>query len=324
MDLSVIIPARNEIFAAQTANNVLDKAKANTEVLLVLDGYWPDPVIHDRPNLRIIHNSEPVGQRAATNQGARLSNAKYVMKLDAHCSVAEGFDLALMEDCQPDWVMIPSQYNLHAFDWVCEQCGKRRYQGSKPAVCKECGGEHFEMRIVWKRRRNRLTVSWRFDSDLHFQYWKEHKRRPEVQSQGDLIETMSCIGACIFCERERYWQLGGMDEEHGSWGQFGTEIACKSWLSGGKLITSLKTWYAHMFRTGNFAANGESTWPYEITQRQINAARAYSQTMWRDNAWPGQVKPLSWMLEHFWPVPDWTDEQLAEQKKRESNFTISS
>ena len=64
-----------------------------------------------------------------------------------------------------------------------------------------------------------------------------------------------------------------MDERHGSWGQFGTELACKAWLSGGEMVTSTKTWCAHLFRTGNFSKNGESTWPYPLSQRQVDAAR---------------------------------------------------
>jgi hypothetical protein len=27
--------------------------------------------------------------------------------------------------------------------------------------------------------------------------------------------------------------------------------------------------------------------------------------------WEKQVRPLSWLLERFWPVPGWTDADLA-------------
>lgn len=300
-DLSVVIPARNEIFLRKTIENVLENIEGDTEVIAICDGYWPTPPIADHPRVILIHH-DAIGQRAATNEGIRLSRSKYVMKLDAHCAVDKGFDIKLMNDCQPDWVMIPQMYNLHAFDWECVGCQNRTYQGVKPSKCEKCECIEFKMIEIWKPRLNRLTVSWRFDKNLHFQYWAEHKRRPECQ--GQLIETMSFIGACMFCERDRYWELEGLDEGHGSWGQFGTEIACKSWLSGGKLITSKNTWFAHMFRTGNFLSGG-TTWPYPITQKEIEAAREYSKNIWLNDKWPKAKLPLKWLIDHFAPIPDW-------------------
>ena len=299
-DLSVIIPARNEIFLRRTIEDVLANAEADTEVIAILDGYWPEPPILDHPKVIIVHHTEPKGQRASTNEGARISEAKYVMKADAHCAFDKGFDVKLMRDCEPKMTMIPQMYNLHAFDWVCKGCGGRTYQGLKPGKCASCEGTEFEMDIVWKPRENRLTVSWRFDSNLQFQYWQKHHRRPEAR--GDLVETMSFIGACWLLSRDDYWRMDGLDEGHGSWGQVGTEVACKTWLSGGKLVTSRKTWFAHMFRTGNFGGSG---WPYPISQSDIDKARSYSRNLWLNDGWPKAVRPLSWLIDKFKPVPGW-------------------
>lgn len=303
-DLSVIIPGRNEIFMRQTVENVLANIRGDSEVIAVLDGYWPDPPLQDHPRLKVIHHTEAVGQRAATNDGAKLSRAKYIMKLDAHCAVDRGFDVKLMQDCQPDWCMVPAMHHLHAFDWMCSLCGNRTYQGSKPVKCLDtCSSTVFEMATVWKPRHNKPHISYRFDRNLQFQYWNEHGKRPDCQ--GPLIDTMSFIGACMFLEREQFWKLGGMDEGHGSWGQFGTEWACKSWLSGGKLMGTRNTWFAHMFRTGNFSANGSSTWPYPMSQGAIDRAREHSKTLWLGDNWNLQVHPLEWLIEKFKPVPDW-------------------
>ena len=299
-DLSVIIPARNEIFLAKTIERVLATIEADTEVIAICDGYWPDPPIVDHPRVNVLHYTESIGQRAATNAGARLSTAKYVMKLDAHCDLDQGFDRKLIEDCQPDWTMVPMMFNLHGFDWQCKNCGHRTYQGPKLIHCEQCkqDSEH-EMVVVWKPRRARLTVSWRFDSDMHFQYWREHGRRPECK--GKIIDTMSFIGACWFMERDRYWYLEGLDEGHGSWGQVGTEVACKSWLSGGRLCTTKKTWFSHMFRTKN---DGFS-FPYPMSGNQIKRAQDYSKDLWLNNKWPRAVRPLSWLVDKFKPVPGW-------------------
>lgn len=301
-DLSVVILGRCEMFFAKTVENVLQNMRGDSEVIAVIDGPWPDPPIYDHPKLKIIRHTTPVGQRAATNDGFRLSRAKCCMKLDAHCAVSEGFDVALMEDYQRERCIIPSMYNLHAFDWVCEGCGERTYQGAKPEKCQKCGHSEHRMDVIWKPRENRLTLSWMFDKNLQFQYWREHARRPE--NQGDLIETMSFIGACMFMDREWYWELGGLDEGHGSWGQFGTEIALKVWLSGGQLVTTRKAWFAHMFRTGNFAAPGRSSWPYPISQGDIERARSYSKDFWLNKQWPKARRTVQWLVDKFNP-PGW-------------------
>ena len=118
MDLSVIIPARNEQFLQNTIDDVLKNIKADTEVIVILDGYWPKKGIPPKSNLTIIHHEISIGQRAAVNEAAKLSQSKYIMKLDAHCIVDEGFDIKLMADCEYDWTVIPTMYNLHAFNWT--------------------------------------------------------------------------------------------------------------------------------------------------------------------------------------------------------------
>lgn len=294
------------MFLAKTVEDILENIEADTEIIIICDENWPDPPIQDNERITIVHHTKSIGQRAATNEGARISQARFIMKADAHCAFGKGFDRILMEDCQPDWTMVPMMWNLHAFDWQCNNCGNRTYQGAMPASCK-CGGTGFEMVMVWKPRGNKVTYSWRFDNNMQFQYWRKHRKRPEAQ--GDLIETMSFIGACFLMHRDRFWELDGLDEGHGSWGQFGTEIACKSWLSGGKLITSKKTWFGHMFRTGNFKGSGYngSSFPYPLSQNAIERARKYSRDLWLNDKWPKANYPLSWLVDKFAPVPDWHD-----------------
>ena len=74
---------------------------------------------------------------------------------------------------------------------------------------------------------------------------------------------------------------------------------------------------AHLFRTGNFRTNGESSFPYPLSQRAIDKARKYSQDYWKHGKWPKQEHKLSWLLDKFWPVPGWTEEQLQEQRNLE-------
>jgi len=107
------------------------------------------------------------------------------------------------------------------------------------------------------------------------------------------------------CTRERFLSLGLCDESLGSWGSQGIEVAMKTWLSGGRVLCNKKTWYAHLFRT-----QPGFGFPYKQSEKQIQHAKQSVKELFYDNKWPLQVRPLSWVLEHFWPVPGWTEQEL--------------
>jgi Glycosyl transferase family 2 len=311
-DLSILIPSRNEMFLSRTIDDILGNIEGDTEVIAVCDGNWPDPPVHDHPRVSLVYHTESIGQRAATNEAARLSRAKYIMKVDAHCAFDKGFDRILMEEAPYLWTVVPRMYNLHAFDWVCSSCGHRTYQGPTPVKCEVvdkdgnvvagCGAtEGIAREMVWKPRISRRSDFYRFDKNLHFQYWGSREKEPENKGK-DIVETMSLLGACWMMHRERYWELDGMDEAHGSWGQMGTEVACKTWLSGGRLVTNRRTWFAHMFRT----QGGDFGFPYPNPSSAIGKARERSRQLWIGNEWPKAKHPLSWLIKKFNP-PGWKE-----------------
>lgn len=296
MELSILIPARNEMFLCRTVEDILANMRADTEIIVALDGCWADPPLEQHERVTVIHNPVSVGQRAATNQAARIARGKWIMKVDAHCAFAEGFDRVMLDDIQEDWTMVPVMKNLHAFDWVCSGCGERTYQG--PKRCGKCGSGNVEMEVVWYPKPSPNSTAYRFDNTLHFRYWREYAKRPEAQ--GELTETMSLQGSCWMLSREKYFELNVCDEEFGSWGQQGVEVACKTWLSGGRVICNKRTWYAHMFRTQD-----GFKFPYPLSGRQVEHARAHSRKLFMGNQWEGAVRPFQWILDHFAPVPDW-------------------
>ncbi|OFW53984.1 MAG: hypothetical protein A2163_07895 [Actinobacteria bacterium RBG_13_35_12] len=488
IDLSILIPARNEIFLARTIKDILTNMEGNTEIIAVLDGAWADPPVKDDPRVTIIHHSESIGQRAASNEAARLSKAKYLMKVDAHCAFDKGFDVKMMADMQDNWTMLPIMRNLHAFDWVCPD-GHRRYQ-SPSGVCTECGKET-KMDIVWIAKTNPQSTAYRFDTDMHFQYQNDRKNTAEykygvilgyrlsfnpesispriidfltnlasshgftcrgnnswirenmtfntmsfspvnnsggegtsevlfVRNQSevgrittpaiitkmvndwntftssfrkatdnpsiensvcecffpetmessistfvnssdpipatrsfinsDLIkdlnniiggqfvysektssfhngsvtlipivdkelnESMSIQGSCFMVTRDKWFELDICSEEFNSWGQQGVEVACKTWLSGGKVIVNHKTWYAHMFRT----QGGDFSFPYDNPQSKVLENRAKSKELFAGNKWFKAIHDFQWLINKFNP-PDWqtkgilfyTDNQLG-------------
>lgn len=294
-DLSIIIPARNEIFLGRTVQDLLEHIEGNTDIIVVLDGYLPDPPLPADRRVTIIYNPEAVGQRAATNDAVNLSRAKYVMKVDAHCAFDQGFDVKMMADMQEDWTMVPKMKNLHIFDWVCPD-GHRRYQGrNEKLLCVTCG-KPVTMDIVWEPKSSPNSVGYRFDyENFHFQYWNEIG-----YGRGDLTETMSIQGSCFMVTKAKYLELDLCSEEFHSWGQQGVEVSCKTWLSGGKVIVNHKTWYAHMFRTqgGNFG------FPYSNPQSKINENRRISRELFMGDKWPKAIHKFQWLIEKFHP-PGW-------------------
>ncbi len=291
------------MFLARTVQDLLEHIEAETEILIGLDGAWADPVVVDHPRVKIFHVSESIGQRAMTNQLARLAQGKYVMKLDAHCAVRQGFDKSMLKAFRrsgDNVTMIPTMRNLHAFNWVCPD-GHTRYQGPS-GPCKDCGKETTRD-VVWIPKHNPESVAFCFDSEPHFQYTSSNE-------EGDLTETMSIQGSCFMLTKEKYWELNICDEELGSWGSQGIEVACKTWLSGGRVLVNRRTWYAHMFRT----QGGDFSFPYHNPGKKVEEAKKKSRDLFFNNKWEKQIHPLSWLVEKFWPVKGWTDEDLAKLK----------
>lgn len=300
IDLSILVPARNEEFLSRTVQDILENVEGNTEIIIVLDGYLPDPTVPKSERVTVIYHPEAVGQRAATNDAAKVAKGKYLMKVDAHCAFDKGFDVKMLQafkEVGDNVTMIPVMRNLHAFDWVCEN-GHRRYQG-KEGVCPVCGKPEIKD-IVWIAKQSPSRFTYTFDKTMHFQYWSELAKRPDNVEQGQLRETLSIQGSCFMLTKERYFALDICSETFNSWGQQGVEVACKTWLSGGRVIANLNTWYAHLFRTNNFGG-----FPYSNPESLIDQNRELSRELFQRNKWPLAIHNFQWLLDKFNP-PGWT------------------
>ena len=317
-DLSILVPSRNEIFLKNTIEDVLKNIEVDTEVIAVLDGQWPIEPIPQYERVNIIYVNKSIGQRAATNLACKLSKAKYVMKIDAHCSFDKGFDRKMIEafkETDNNVTMAPVMRNLWAFDWKCYYCGWKKYQGPTPEKCEQCGkNDKIRRKMMWIGKHNPQSTSYCFDSEPHFQYFEEYKHRPEyikVKKEKGLTETMSLQGSCFMLTREKYWELDICNETIGSWGNQGIETACKTWLSGGRVLVNHKTWYSHMFRT----QGGDFGFPYQQSGKEVQKTKTKVKDLFWGNKWPKQAKPLSWLVEKFWPIPGWSEEDLAKIKQ---------
>ena len=329
--LSLIIPSRSEMFLKNTVEDALKNIEADTEIIAVLDGEWANLPVSQDDKVNIIYVPKAIGQRAATNLGVRLSKAKYIMKLDAHCSFDKGFDrkmIEFMEKVGDNVVSVPIMRNLWGFDWKCAKCGKKWYQGPTPTSCKEenfrgtgkpCDSKKFVRKIMWVGKEKPQSTSYCFDATPHFQYFLEYRRRPEYKDmvkEHKYNETMSLQGSCFMCTREKYWEWEVCDEKAGSWGNQGLEVACAAWLSGGRVLVNQDTWYAHMFRT----QGGDFSFPYEQRGRAVQKTKQYIKDKFWNIKHPMQKHPVSWLVKRFWPVNGWTEDDLKKLEQEEQKI----
>ena len=322
MELSILIPSRNEMFLARTVQDILEHSEAETEIIVGLDGKWADPPIKVDDRVTILFHPESIGQRAMTNACARVARGKYVMKVDAHCSFEQGFDRKMLDgfkEVGDDVTMVPIMRNLWAFDWKCFHCGWKKYQGPTPEKCADCGKpDKMRRKIIWKGKERPQSVSYCFDSSPHFQYFNEFKRTPEYKEQlkTGFTETMSLQGSCFMCTKENYWKWEVSDEHLGNWGNQGIEVALATWFNGGRVLVNHNTWYAHMFRT----QGGDFSFPYDQKGRAVQKTKAIIKDKFWNKKHPKQIHPVSWLVEKFWPVNGWTDEDLKKLKEEESHI----
>jgi len=326
-DLSVIIPARCELFLRDTVGDILKNSEADTEVIVTLDGQWANPPIPQHERVNIIYVPVAVGQRAGQNLAARLAQGRYIMKVDAHCCFDKGFDRKMIEAFKrsgDNVTMVPVMRNFHVFDWKCYKCGWTEYQGARPKECPKCGKNgKVRMKMVWGPRSGTHSRSYCFDSTPKFNYFKDYESRPEyakAKKENNLTESMSLQGSCFMATRENYWKLELCDEDMGNWGNQGIEVACKTWLSGGRVLVCHDTWYAHLFRT-----RSDFGFPWPVSGKDQHQVKENVKSLFWEHKWPKMIHPVSWLVEKFWPITTkeglaWTDEDLKLLKENEAKL----
>lgn len=302
--LSVIIPSRNDQFLQKTIDDLLLKAEEPIEIIVVLDGYWPTTPLKDDPRVIIAHHGtlhDSLGMRESINAGVRLSKGEYIMKIDEHCMVDQGFDVKLKSDCEDNWVVIPRRYRLNAEEWKIIEDGRPPIDYMFLAYPYERPGDH--------------------TCGLHGSEWK----RPE---RADILidDTMSWQGSCYFMKRKYWDQLGEMDSSKYGWfTQEAQEIGNKVWLGGGRLVVNKKTWYAHYHKGKNGKGYGFSQKQYEIHGEMNERGRRFCIDYWINDKWPERVHDFKWLIEKFWPVPTWPEnweEQIQIDKAREVDASM--
>lgn len=286
--LSVIIPSRSDQFLQKTVDDLLTKAEGEIEVIVVLDGYWPTKMLRPDKRVRILHHGtrhDNYGMRDSINRGVAVAQGQYIMKIDEHCMVEQGFDVKLAVGCDDNMVVIPRRYRLDPDRWQLIKDGR-------PPI------DYMYIAYPYERAFDKTC-------GLHGAEWREryHERRSIL-----LDDTMSWQGSAYFMTRKWWDFLGGLDSEaYGQFTQEAQEIGNKTWLGGGRLVVNKMTWYAHWHKGNRGKGYGFSRDQYREHMDGTEKGRLFCIDYWLNNRWEKRVHDWEWLLEKFWPVPTWPD-----------------
>lgn len=288
--LSVIIPSRNERFMPETVNDIFAKAVGDIEVIVVLEGGVPEQLPKKNKNLSYIVNDPAKGMRSAINAAAKAAIGEYLLKCDAHCMFALGFDEVLKADMQHNWIVIPRRHSLDPINWALDQNGKS-------------GRDYHYLDFPAPDKPH--------DAGMHGVEWPQRSRERAGNPKYNIDDTMSFQGSCWFMKKTWFTDfLGGMSEKgYGSFSQEPQEIGNKTWLGGGEIKVNKKTFYCHLHKGKTYGRM------YHMDQREIIKGHNYSTWYWMNDSWEKQIHPFSWLIKKFWPMPTWNEEWILDWDK---------
>lgn len=268
--VSVIVPSRNEKYLSRMVDGVFASAAGDIEVIVVVDGPTEYPIPAPRPGLVLIERAEPLGMRIAVNDAAEIATGDYLMKVDAHCLFAPGFDEVLKADCDGDWLVVPRRYSLDVETW--ERIDRM-------------GIDYHYLSCPWSNPKVFIIQSCPWTSRT--------KERESIL----IDETMSLQGSCWFTTPDHFHKrMHGLER---TWGKIGGECvssSVKTWLSGGKVMVNKKTWYAHWHKA--YQPRG-----YPVPGNYFLRELEYVGHYFADNQWPYRIHDFQWLIERFWPLP---------------------
>jgi glycosyltransferase involved in cell wall biosynthesis len=284
--VSIIIPSRSDKFLQKTIDNLLQNAKGYIEIVIVLDGYWPQPMVVDDLRVKVLHWGglhSNFGMRDSINFGVAASNGEFIMKIDEHCAVDEGFDVKLIGDYQDGCVVVPRRYRLNDVSWTKED------------------------NLLWVDS-SYLTYPLMNNTLLDGAEWRQwSKDRASIL----IDDCMIMQGSCYFMSRKHWDNIGGLDSFfYGKFHYEPQEIILKTWLGGGRIITNKKTWYAHRHRN-----RGEDR-KYAFCNRQTLDFKTGKEELGKKitNHWIRQ-EGFNDLIKRFWPVPGWPENWEEELNK---------
>jgi glycosyltransferase involved in cell wall biosynthesis len=268
--LSVIIPSKNEKYLDATILDVLKNSRGDIEVIAILDGYDTKRIDDPRVKYITLEKSDSNHKRQGVNEAVRQSKGEYVMALDAHCMVAEGFDLQLIKDHQPNWVQVPRRHRLDAENW----CIQDQRDGRPPI--------DYEY-LMWQGMLDNAFHGYKWDS--------------RTLDRKDILidDILTMQGSTWFMTKEWYNKCGFMDIRYQGWGQEAEEISFTTWKNGGRVVVNKNTWYAHLHKGKKYGRM------YRLNYEENKLSYQYAHQLWIVENKEFFIS----LIEKFWPIPNW-------------------
>lgn len=285
--VSIIIPSRSAQWLKKTVEDLLSKAEGSVEIIVVLDGRWPEPheMPPDDPRVIQIHHGEihdNLGMRESINAGVRIAKGDYLMVIDEQCAVDQGYDVKLAADCEDNWLVIPRRKRLEPETWTLINDGR-------PDI------DYMAVEYPYLKPLDKTQ-------GLHGKEWK----RPE---RADILidDTPTLQGSCYFMSH-KHWDnvIGKLDSTYyGAFTMEAQEVSLKTWFSGGRVVVNKKTWYAHWHKGKSGKGYGFSNAQYVKHQEGMEKGRLYAIEYWLNT----HDYPLDWnwfITEKFPNMPGWS------------------
>lgn len=269
MKVSILIPSRDEKYLANTIDDMVKKAAGEVEIIAIVDGKTSYSLPPEHPNVKIICLPEPRGMRHGINLAASLATGKYLMKIDSHCIISEGYDTLLQAECEDNWVVVGRRNELSP-EWI---------------VTDTTPVDYFYMSSPWTSPQGYMRMS---------RWITRDRQRNDIL----LDETLAFSGSMWFMSKDHFFQrVRTMDEDRfGQWSGEPEELSCKTWLGGGKVMINKKVTFAHM-RKDKIGR------PYEISWDTALVGLQESARYWSNDEWPHRIHNFDWLIDHFWPLP---------------------
>lgn len=281
--VSILIPSREEPYLVRTVQDVLAQARGDVEVLVILDGWWSHLLPAD-PRVHILHWGEPLGLRPSLNAAVAVSSGEYLFKLDAHCALAEGFDLILKGACAPSDVVVPAKYSLDPEKWT-------RFRDP---------WHYFYLLWPWQPQEDGSTKFVGLQD-------RNYGRAYNAPREGVRVDDILSFQGSAWMLRRSWWDHllpDGMNPKYYC-AQEPQEIGLRSWTEGGRCRIVKDTWYAHLWK-----GSGVNKRRFTREKDPWNQATIWSCRQWMRH--PGFAR----LIEQFGPLPGWPADWAREARHR--------
>jgi glycosyltransferase involved in cell wall biosynthesis len=268
--ISVIIPAHEEPYLDRTIESLSKGAKGDVDIIPVMD-------------------DGSLGMRGAINVGLKKAKGKYIMKCDAHCLFADGWDEVILKDFKENWLVIPRRYSLNAEKWAVSE---------RKTLPKDYHYLSFPV-------ENKM-----YGKSLYPQEWTQRTKERLNNPKYDIDDTMTFQGSCYFANRKYFMDHVGYlnDKDYTSFAGEPLEVGLNYWLGGGEVKVNKNTWYAHLFKNKNYYKSVGKRVDTKIKRNdKTKSGHIWGCKHWMNNEEPNMVHKFSWLMEKFWPVPGWPE-----------------